>query len=443
MSHQKEGFDYALRTKDPALFWEMRVGKTLPTIRRLLVQVPIGNQLRVLIAAPNSALRGWEEELEKEDESDRIRLQGRPEQRLELLKQGHKWNLINKEGFSALPEIGYKPYVWDAVVLDESHFIKNPKAKVTKFFLTHFDDTRCAHRWVLSGTPFVQTKLDLFCQMAFLDGGAFGFRNFWSFRALGCSRFGYQWFMKPRVSERFEETLRDRCSVVRRKDVGVEPNTAHQVRELTLPDSVRKLYDKAEADFELAGETTIWAVCLYQWLRQLSNGMMKDKLLWDGKIKELVYLLENELGNERCVVWFVYNEDIRYCKEKMSELKRQIFDVTGEISDQRKRDMAIDLWSNSRNGILLLQVKLAQSGVDLSRSDTAIYFSLPTSVTEYKQSRDRIVSPLKQTSLSYIYLVTKDTVDDDVYNALRIKQLEESMVINRVLFELIRRRRAG
>jgi len=57
-----------------------------------------------------------------------------------------EWTLANKEAWLSIgSQVAEKP--WDAVVADESHFLKNPRAKVTKYFLKSFG--MVPHRWVL------------------------------------------------------------------------------------------------------------------------------------------------------------------------------------------------------------------------------------------------------------------------------------------------------
>ena len=61
---------------------------------------------------------------------------------------------------------------WDAVVCDESHRIKNPQAKVSKFIAKLTPINR--FRLCLSGTPLTHSPLDIYSQARFLDPGVFG-----------------------------------------------------------------------------------------------------------------------------------------------------------------------------------------------------------------------------------------------------------------------------
>ena len=66
--YQEQGVAYANRIRNPALFFQMRLGKTLPTIRWAKSLKPRNPRagLRALVVAPSGALGSWTRELELE-----------------------------------------------------------------------------------------------------------------------------------------------------------------------------------------------------------------------------------------------------------------------------------------------------------------------------------------------------------------------------------------
>ncbi len=90
-----------------------------------------------------------------------------------------------------------------ALVLDESHRIKTPLAKVTRAVLALRSDA--AKRYIMTGTPVANKPDDLWSQLFFLDDGTSLGTTFGSFKARYCSSSGgYQ---------RIEE-IRDRLSSI-------------------------------------------------------------------------------------------------------------------------------------------------------------------------------------------------------------------------------------
>ena len=90
--------------------------------------------------------------------------------------------------------------------------------------------------------------------------------------------------------------------------------------------------------------------------------------------------------------------------------------------------------------MLLLQQAIAQMGMDLSRADTAIYFSEPAGYLAKAQTEDRIIHPEKSSPLLYISLVVKDSVDADLHSALRVKGVSSSLTLSRALKKSLERR---
>jgi len=463
LKHQRTAFNYALKQTHPALFMEMRLGKCLVAIRRIKLYTPVFPSLglRVLIVAPSSALESWNRELKYEGESHVFFLTGNKETRGKtLLDNGfgsahpkNCWYLINKEGFLALPQIASRHYVeWDAVVLDES-FIRNPRAKVTQFYTHHFRSV--PHRWLLTGTPNPESDLEFFPQLQWLDNMAFGYKNFWDFRAkeyVPDAR-GYKWIPRAGVQQKIRDYVKRRCFVMQRRDVGVEPVKQHVQRTIEFPPEIRKAYDILEKDFELDGVQTIWATTRYIWLRRLTGGfsVVKEegkekedikKLEWDGKFDVLLELLTGELKNASVVVWFHFNAELQYAHELLSinKVLHRILWGEQELDERRKIE---NEFKDGKVRVLLIQQAVAEFGMDLSAADTAIYFSQNPAALSSQQTHDRIVNLSKDSILLYIYLIVKNTVDEDIYNALIEKRWSSQLSLNDALKESINARKSS
>ena len=429
--HQLDAFRYTLKERHPALFMEMRLGKCLVTIRRCKLYKPINPVigLRGLIVCPNSAVGSWIEELSNEDEPPPCLLMGSRAKRLDMLMNTYDpWYIINKEGHLALPEIAKVD--WDFVILDESNFITNPRSLVSKFFLQNFRDV--PHRWVLTGSPNPRGDLDFWPQLAFLDSQAFGFKTFWDFRAKKCIVQGFSWVTTSQTHKEIVQTVGKRCLIIRRKDYKLDLEKKHIVRELELPPDMRAQYEKVESSFELGNKTTIWATVQYQWLRAVCAGFLEEKLVWPGKITELVTLLQTELKDEPVPIWFDYNKEIFAVAEAL--LKENISHriLTG-LTPLLEREQKRKDWIAGKFQVLLIQQRIAQMGMNLSHADTAIYFSEPSGPLASIQVEDRILSLDKKTILLYLHLIVKDSVESDMYQELRARRFTSDLSLSRAL----------
>jgi SNF2 family DNA or RNA helicase len=415
--------------------------KTMPCIRRIQMYPDFA---RALIVAPNSALGTWEDELYLEGEDDVVYLQGTRRQRLELLQEDHRWCLINKEGWLALPEIA--DVDWDVVVLDESTFIRNPKAKVTRFFLVNFRNV--PHRWLLTGLPNPTGPLDYWCQLAFLDGGAFGCRSYWQFRAKYFlhNEAGYDWEPDQGVEKQIDRVVGRRAFVMQRRDAGIFMKKVRERRRLEFPADLHKAYRTAERDFvlELNGETrqtTLYSMVRWQWMRQMCGGYVERELVWPGKINELKELLVNELGAEQVVVWFTYNHELYGAAERLGR-DVVVRTMTGATPVTQRRQDIRD-FDKGLFRVFLIQMGCAQSGMKLSAADTAIYYSTLASLEARAQSEDRVLQIGKESPILILDLVVKGTVDEDMTDLLSTRRWQSQRALDRAVRERLEARWAS
>lgn len=434
--HQFGMFRYARNTKHPFLHVEMRLGKCLVTIRTVKLYKPLNPStgLKALVVAPNSALDGWTNDISLDTATPsptnsivNLAQAQTKKKRITLLQENFDnrdthWFLLNKEGFVSFPLL-LSSMDWDAVIIDEA-FIRNPRAKVTKYFLKNFRD--CPHRWFLSGLPAPENDMEYFGPLAWLDGQAFGCHSFWDWRVRDWQPSmldQHAWVPKQGTKDKVLRTLSERCCVLRRKDAGVEPHKVKETRPVLFPPEIKRVYAKMELDFISASGDyeTQWATTKYQWLWQLTGGFNENhQLVFDGKQKELLSLLKGELAKEKVVVWFVFNHEIDHTHATLAKQHIPSTFIYGSIPPE-ERTRRLNSWRSSSTifcksaRVLLLQQAVAQTGMDLSASDTAIIYSQPPGQEAQRQTEDRIVSLSKKTTLLYLRLLVPGTVDEDIH----------------------------
>lgn len=434
-THQSEAFKYALSQKHPALIMQMRLGKCLVTIRRVQLYKPLDAVagLRVLVLCPSAAIGGWVDELILEKETSVCILKGKTAHRKQVLTENQfKWYIANKEIILYVPEIATLVN-WDVVIIDES-FIRNPKTKVTKFCTRNFRD--CPHRYLLTGTPAPESDLEYFTQLQWLDGYAFGYRNYYDFRREFFKLVGYDYRVKDRDTKQFIcEYFGKRCFVKTRKDAGVEPHKVYDKRVFELPDECKTLYNRIEKEYAISDDkTTIWSPVRYQWLRKLCGGFEEGNLIWDEKYLELVRLLQGELKGESIVVWFAYNHELKTAYEYLKKNRIACDCMYGDIPFDRRNTIRKNFQAKVFP-VILVQELVATMGVNFAVADTAIYFGRNPAFLTDMQTQDRIVHLEKSTSLLYLYFVVKDTVDEDIYLNMTNKRWKSDLDLDAAIKE--------
>lgn len=421
--HQKKVLKWVLTQRHPLLFLEMRLGKNLIVLRAL----KIFKSKKVLVVAPYSALFSWMTEI-SEEQGEYISLFGSRAERLKTLSENKDGiYLINKEGFLSLPEI--RNVSWNDVILDESTFIKNPKPKVSKFFLNNF--LQVNRRWCLTGCPNPENQFNLFNQIFWSYRTALGVRTFWDFRAKYGKLFGFDWILTKEGKNLIQTFLKDKAYILTKKDIKKDNLKTYIKRVLELPANLRKQYHKIESDFilELDGAeslSTVWATGKYQWLRQFANGFIDGRLIHSIKVDEVLLLLDTELHGQQVVILSDYVAELKHLSEVITDSVL----ITGntKVNDRAKY---INDFKNQKIRVLIAQTETLKYGANLATSDTIIYFSAPASAETRLQTEERIGLLNKTNTLLYIDIIIKDTEDDPSHLKTKGKILSAKTFLSR------------
>lgn len=184
--HQREDLDRSWQLPGAALFWEPRLGKSrvvIETAERLYDENKIN---ACVVVAPNGVHLNWSrDQLPRywgtawptpprvvEWRSGRAGTKAfQRELDAALIPDGFLWFVCNVEAVAAtaLSKFLYKLTGKRKclLVIDESHYVKNPHAKRTRAVMRLAE--RCPFRRILSGTPTPQGPFDLWSQFFLLD----------------------------------------------------------------------------------------------------------------------------------------------------------------------------------------------------------------------------------------------------------------------------------
>lgn len=449
MTHQWHALRYAKQfsarsDRGVALFLEMRLGKTLVAIRwAKRLDGP------KLVIAPLSVLHSWKEELQLEGIRSVI-LVGTREQRngaaMIGLQQGRQWFLVNYEGLfhpansrknvRAQPS-GIAKHLWPTVILDESALIRNPMAMRSKVCCDYLGQAE--HRACLSGLPNPESPMDFFQQMKFLNHSFMGFDNFWVFRQtmFQPDKFGHRWFPKRNTLKAIRKSVQTSAFIRSRKEVGLGNVHIHEKRFVFLPKKVREAYDSMRKKFTAGDVSTKYVVTRYNYLRQLASGLPKDAALpsHSEKLHELMLLLGGELKGQSVVVWYCYKREGKEITAAIRAKNIPVARIDAKVPLVKRKNYRHTLRKGSLR-VLVMQVKCGQYGLDLSAASTAVYFSLPPSHDMYAQSKDRIEHPKKKEPLLSVSLLAKDTVDEDICEALQHKRWSSQSMLGKLIDKL-------
>lgn len=290
---------------------------------------------------------------------------------------------------------------FDAVVFDEAHRLKNPKAQVSKkaFELVGKSDIP---RLMLSGTP-ADRYYELFMQYKILDPDLIPYRSYSSF----INTYYYlnkYWqpesLKKPEYAEELKSLFNILTHRVRKEDVLELPPLLHQ--KIILP------------KFKLTSEITEDNINLYtvsNFIKEYkySQGINEaGSLIRTDKVDWLIDFVED---NPQTIAFSLFKAIPEYIKKKM---KDKFYIITGE--DKRDLEKAI-----MKSDKPIISTYALKEGANLQKYKNIVYLSLPLAYRDLEQSLSRIYRA-GQTSKSTAYYLLQNKIDYMVYNILNEKK---------------------
>lgn len=306
-----------------------------------------------------------------------------------------------------------------AVVLDESHYCKNPRAR----------RTQAAQRLceavpgdglllALTGTPVMNRPPELISQLRILGRlGDFGTG----------AEFG-QRFRGPDAHRRLHWHLRARC-FARRLKADVLPQ---------LPAKTRAVVPVAldnEPEYRLAEEDVI------AWLRtqpldlrvldaKVAAALRAERLVRlnalkllaaRGKLHAALLWIHDFLSSGEPLVVFARHREIQHA---VLERFPSALHVLGGDS-QRRRDQAVRTFQAAEadaHQLLVCSIEVAGHGITLTRASNVAFLELDWTPAKHDQAEDRCHRIGQQDAVSASYLLAADTIDETIATLLERKR---------------------
>lgn len=349
-----------------------------------------------------------------------------------------------------------------AMVIDESHKIKNISAKRTQRILALSE--KAGVRRIASGTMLANSPLDLFSQYEFLGSGLLGTR---SYRAFVSEYAELMSSDSPLVQDIIRRTgargapqiiAKNRDGTPRYKNLArlsdlMAPHTFRVTKEecLDLPPKIyQTMYFDLDSEQQQAYEhiasqrnwirddgevDTFTALTVITKLRQVTSGF----IMVDGEPTTLAHFgprmaaLEEAL--ESCtgqlIIWASFREELAQIAAKLTE-RGDTFHVYHGGTSRADREIAVDDFQSGRVRIFLGNPATAGVGLTLTAAETAIYYSTDFSLEQRRQSEDRSHRVGTNHPVVYIDLAARGTIDERIAAAQQSKQATSDQVMSRV-----------
>lgn len=414
-AHQIKALSWANSLHHFACFMEMRTGKSLVCLHQCKRW---GG--KVLLVAPLSTWMDWQTLLQRNQVSY-VCLYGSTKWKQELMEvRAHKaeWVLINPEGLTRWGKDFFKSYdIFSTCVLDESPFIKNPKAKITKLLQKHRN--KFEHRMIMTGTPIAEVTEDIVSQMIWCHGSFMDVDNFYLWRCRYMAPRTFGWALKKGVKPVLRDAIRDNAFVLSAKDAGLFTSQTEKTYLVEMPTDIRASYKKVFKEWLLTEEvTTKFATTRSLWLAALSCGIYpstSDVPSNPFKVKAVRELLFGELRGQQVVIFS------RWLKEVAAVGKSLNCPIIDGSTPYEERERYIKEFRLGITPYIVMQSKAACRGLDLSCTNTAIMLSNYWQHEIRAQILARMKHPTKRIPTLFIDVITKDSIEEQVYEVLQDK----------------------
>lgn len=467
-NHQLEALKRASSLRHFGLFFEMGTGKTGTAINILRMKCAENKRLlRTLIFCPPVVITNWKKEFvihSEIPERDIVLLQGSGIQRYRLFEkhaysQGcsftagtpeEKIFVTNYEALS-MESLFEAMCLWEpeVVICDESHKLKDPSSKRSKLMARLVDgesqvQVPVKYRYILTGTPILNSPMDIFGQFRILDGGETFGKNYFGFRA----RFFYDanasfrskptyfpdWRIKPNALTEMNEIISGKCMGVKKNQCLDLPPLVRKLIPVDLNSDQIKLYSEMKADLVtyLDGKACVATLALTKALRllQIASGFAKfedgsqSSLGKTPKMEALSELLEQLTVCNKVIVWAVFKENYAQIRRVCETLKIKFVEVHGEVSAEGKQ-ASVDAFNTDPSvRVFIGNPSSGGIGINLVVASYSIFYSRNFSLENDLQAEARNYRGGSEihAKITRIDLVAKGTIDELVLESLANKQ---------------------
>lgn len=435
--YQEYAIEHILENKISALLLDMGLGKTVITLTALQELIHDRFEVnKVLIIAPLRVARDtWPTEIKKWKHLTELTYSvcvGSEKDRLQALKQSANLTIINRENVDWLISKSGYIFDFDMVVIDELSSFKSYSAKRFKSLLK----VRPMIKRIvgLTGTPSSNGLMDLWAQFRLLDNGErlgryiTHYRNEFFDPDKRNQHMIFTYKLKDWAEEIIYERISDITISMKSADYLVMPECIYNEVSVSLSDKERNHYDRLKAEMVLALDEkeidAVNAASLSNKLLQMANGSVYDEnkevaKLHERKLDALEDLIEGANGKPVLIAyWF---------KHDLENIKKR-FNV-----QEIKSSKDIQDWNDGLLSVALIHPASAGHGLNLQAGgSTLIWYGLTWSLELYQQTNARLWRQGQEDTVVIHHIIAKDTIDEDVMKALKLKDKTQSDLIEAV-----------
>jgi SNF2 family DNA or RNA helicase len=410
---------------------EMGLGKTHQAMGLMTCIQTAKKETRFLVVCPKTVIEHWEDKIVNFCPNLKVHKHHGPKRDQRLSGLGKDYNIVITSYGILLRDINFFSKVeWDAVFLDEAHFVKNNDTA------THNAVCRvnAKVRVCLSGTPLENRLEELKSIFDFLIPGYLGSDDYFKKN-----------FMTPIIENNFVENelalqkLIHPFKMRRTKALVLTdlPEKVEDIRHCTLSDEQVKMYreivdlkaaplvqklqdENAPVSYlhVFATLTLLKQVCNHPALVTKDQDFAKHE---SGKFELLKELLTEAIDSgHKIVIYSQYVEMVHIIERYLKSINVGHVILTGQ---SRKRGEIISKFQTDESIKVFVGSLLAGGiGIDLTAASVVIHYDRWWNASKENQATDRVHRIGQNKNVQVFKLVTKGTLEEKIDAMIRRKQ---------------------
>tara|TARA_Y100000310_G_C20692351_1_gene823160 strand:+ start:1509 stop:2957 length:1449 start_codon:yes stop_codon:yes gene_type:complete len=422
-----------------ALFDEQGLGKSKMVLSGLLNDFKENLIDSILIVCKKTLIKMWEHEINIHTHLKAINLSGKGNERLRKITSFSHFYIINYETLIKDEELlkGLLQLKRFAIVLDESHKIKDPLSKITKSLIRLREYSK--KNIIITGTPVANKPEDLWTQFYFLDKGKLLKKDFKEFKkeygidiGMGKNKINHEKLIEL-------QKIIINFSIRRTKKVASPDLLDKEYIEklIELKGKQKELYNSVKDEMYLEfknidgesmkDQTENILKKLLRLTQIASNPLSIENLTTNdydevpAKFEEMDKIIKKIIkNNEKVIIWTTFVKNILLLKRRYK--KYNALTIFGKMTID-ERNKVVNWFQNDKDyKVLIANPAAAKEGLTLTSANNAIYLDRNFNITDYLQSQDRIHRLSQTKKCRIILLIAKDTIDEYTGELLMKKQ---------------------
>lgn len=404
MEHYQHQLEVLQKNPDKYLFaWGCGCGKTKSAIE--LVEQ---KTFDVLVIVPKALVANWHRQIEQ-------------------------WSNGNT-AYCVMTKENFKKYVreirrYDAVIVDEAHFFSGMKSQMSKALLWYLKAGDIDYVYLLTATPFLSKPWNVY-RLAQMMG------VYWNYR-----QFESEFFYNVNMGGRMVPMLKP----------DMEEHLADYVKELGEPVSMDEAVDVPDSNFDveyfdlnakqkkmMKGEYDPNPLTRFTREHQICGGTIKGDEFTQSEIfkvdkRERVLDLTEE--HDKLIVVCRYNLEIDALEDLLGSKGIKTYVIRGDTKD---RDGVLQDARKQDKFVLIVNASCSE-GWECPEVSTMVFYSYDFSLKNYIQMLGRVQRINKIGKRTYLSLITKGTVDEEIFNCILKKESFHSHIYAKKLEKLTKR----